>query len=162
MVATKCTRGIPGKTSKMTAAQAIGWECNSCCPGQRMTPSRCPTTVCKLSPDVFRCRSSVKRIKAHCLDCAARDLEGTAHEAVRQCTGQLLQENGNGGMCWLHPFRLGKNPDRPKRGAVHPNSIAALRSRGREPSQERRSPPGQGSSPRVGVLTRNSAGSDGR
>jgi hypothetical protein len=80
-----------------------------------MTPSKCPTKVCKLSPEVFRCRSSVKRIKAHCLDCTVREIDGTALKAVRACTGRLLRENGNGGMCWLHPFRLGKNPDRPRR-----------------------------------------------
>jgi hypothetical protein len=49
------------------------------------------------------------------LDCAARDLEGTAHEAVKACTGLLLCENGNGCVCWMHPFRLGKNPYRTKR-----------------------------------------------
>ena len=106
--------GLPGKTIKVTAAQAIGRECKSCCPGQRMTPSKCPTKVCKLSPEAFQCRSSVRRIKAHCLDCAVREIDGTALKAVRACTGRLLRENGNGGTCWLHPFRLGKNPDRPR------------------------------------------------
>ena len=51
------------------------------------------------------------------------------HEAVRDCKGDILLENGNPskwtdeagverGMCWLHPYRFGKNPYRPKRPAT--------------------------------------------
>lgn len=166
MGSTKSKPGIPGKAIQVTAARAIGRECNSCCPGQRMTPSKCPTKVCKLSPEVFQYRSSVKRIKAHCLDCAVRELDGTAIKAVRACTGRLLRENGTGGMCWLHPFRLGKNPDRPRRtpapdlGKKGAEVLARYR-RGQRPDignrvQERRSPLGEGGSTGVGALPRDS------
>ncbi len=114
---------------QVTAAQAIRMECRSCC---RTTPRNCPTETCKLSPNVFKCRSSAKRIGAHCRDCAgeARPID---------CTGRVLKRNGNvmiGSyyLCWLHPFRLGKNPYRPKWGSPHPNSLAALRSRGQNPA----------------------------
>ncbi len=88
----------------MTAAQAIMETCRTCQPGQRMTPEKCTTTSCKLSPNALSCRSSVKRIATHCRDC-----NGDDHP--RECTGRLL----DGGTCPLHPFRLGKNPHKPKR-----------------------------------------------
>jgi len=96
----------------VSAARAIKRECRFCSGGPQ---SACRTETCKLHPSVFECRSSVKRIKAHCLECAAHGSGETRHEAVRNCSGRLLRENGNGGKCWLHPFRLGKNPNRPKR-----------------------------------------------
>jgi len=96
----------------LTAAQAILKECWSCIGNSR---SKCASRVCKLRPENFKCRSSVKRIRAHCLDCAALDIGETPAHAVKTCIGKLLRENGNGKMCWLHPFRFGKNPNRPKR-----------------------------------------------
>jgi hypothetical protein len=109
----------------MTAAQAIRRECKWC---SAVTPEKCDAKMCKLSPKVFECRSSVKRIRVHCLQCAAQDIGETAHEAVKTCEGRLLRENGNAvrwadsegterGVCFLHPYRLGKNPYRPKRKA---------------------------------------------
>ena len=89
----------------MTAAEAIKATCRSCQPGQRMTPEKCATTTCKLSPNVVKVRSSVKRIAAHCRECNGGD-----HPRV--CEGRLLDR----GTCLLHPFRLGKNPHKPKRG----------------------------------------------
>jgi len=106
----------------LTAAQAIRKECRFCIDGAQ---ANCITTVCKLHPSVFKCRSSVKRIKAHCQVCALRDLSGSVHQAVSGCGGQILRENENPvrwidkdgrerGVCFLHPHRLGKNPTRTK------------------------------------------------
>jgi len=96
--------GITCFRGAVTASQAIRKECRSCQPGQRMTPEGCETKACKLSPNAFECRSSVKRIAAHCRDC-----NGDDHP--RECTGRLL----HGKTCPLHPFRLGKNPNAKKR-----------------------------------------------
>ena len=82
-------------------AQAIKAECRRCKGGQLF---RCESKVCKLSPDAYTCRSSVRRIGAHCRDC-----NGDDHP--RECVGRYL----DGTTCGLHPFRLGKNPERPKR-----------------------------------------------
>ena len=109
----------------ITAAQAIRYECR-CCIGAAQ--SSCNTKVCKLHPGVFECRSSVKRIKAHCLECAAQDIGESPRVAVAGCSGRLLRENGNEirwtgpagverGICFLHPYRFGKNP---RRAAMSP------------------------------------------
>lgn len=56
-------------------------------------------------------------------ECAARDIGETPHKAVATCDGRLLRENGNEvrwidsdgkerGVCYLHPYRFGKNPAR--------------------------------------------------
>ena len=101
----------------VTASQAIARECNWCM-GHNWRD--CDSRVCKLNDEVSELRSRVKRIGAHCLDCA-----GTPAE-VKKCLGDVARENGNPsrrtdrvgtehGMCWLHPFRFGRNPGRPKR-----------------------------------------------
>ena len=106
----------------LTAAQAIRKECRFCIGAAQ---ANCTTAVCKLHPDVFKCRSSVKRIRAHCLECAAQDIHETKFEAVATCNGHLLRENENEirwtdadgverGACFLHLYRVGKNPDRRK------------------------------------------------
>jgi hypothetical protein len=139
---------------KMTAAEAIRNECRACQPEQRMTPEKCETTMCKLSPNAFECRSSVKRIRTHCLDCAALDfLPGTnvlesPQSAVKKCEGRLLRENGNAvrwtdadgverGVCFLNPYRFGKNPHRPKKRS-HPGDFkpSKTRARGQNPTLE--------------------------
>jgi hypothetical protein len=51
-------------------------------------------------------RSSVKRIRAHCLACAARDLTGSVHQVVRDCNGRLFRENGNGKICFFPPLPM--------------------------------------------------------
>ena len=102
-----------------TPAKAITSECRWCKGGARWV---CESTVCALNGP----GSSLKRIKAHCLDCAARDLGESAHDAVRSCDGHLLRENWNAerwtdptgkerGLCFLLPYRFGKNPARPRR-----------------------------------------------
>ena len=108
------------KSEATTAAQAITRECWWC---SGVSPKKCWTIACKLSPVAFQCRSSVKRIKLHCLECAARDIKESERHAVQTCTGHVIRENGNPvrwnekdgaehGVCWLHPYRFGKNPAR--------------------------------------------------
>ena len=88
----------------ITAAQAIKRECRSCI---NAAQSSCITKVCQLHPDVWvGKRSKVRQIKAHCLECA-----GSIQQA-KDCNGRLLRDNGNGEMCWLHLYRMGKNPKR--------------------------------------------------
>ena len=119
---------------KLTAAQAIRRECKSC---SGTTPKNCPTELCKLSPDVFPCRSSVKRIAAHCKDCSGENPPIT-------CKGLLLRPNGNVrieeySLCWLHPFRLGRNPYKPKREPTPHQKAFGQRARGQKPALETRS-----------------------
>jgi hypothetical protein len=116
------TSGPTPSPTPLTPAQAIKRECRFCIGAAH---ANCTTTVCRLHPSMFKCRSSVKRIRAYCLDCAAQDTHETKHEAVATCNGRLLRENGNTarltdvdgverGVCFLHSYRLGKNPDRRK------------------------------------------------
>jgi hypothetical protein len=104
----------------LTAAQVIRLECRFC---TRTAQAKCTTKVCNLHHGVSELRSSVKKIKAHCMGCAAQDIGETRFEAIATCTGHLLRENGNTarwtdadglerGVCFLHPYRLGKNPTR--------------------------------------------------
>lgn len=88
--------------SKVSPTKAIKLECKYCLNGERI--SQCNTKVCKLDRKVFQ-GSALKRIKAHCLDCVC----GT-HYDVKACDGKLLDKDINDGTCFLHPFRLGKNP----------------------------------------------------
>lgn len=87
----------------LTAAQSIKAECRSCKGGGRWD---CESKVCYLNKPGL---SALKRIKLHCVECC-----GGVKAEVADCTGRLLRENGNGKHCWLHPFRLGKNPYREK------------------------------------------------
>jgi hypothetical protein len=92
----------------MSAATAIRQECRSC---NTLSQNQCVTKVCQLHPNVWTGkRSKVRQIKAHCLDCV-----GTIQQ-VKDCTGKLLRPNDNGNMCYLHPYRTGKNPARKKSG----------------------------------------------
>jgi hypothetical protein len=139
----------------VTAAQAIKRECRFCI---NASQEKCMTKICALHPGVSELRSSVKKIKTHCMECAIRDLSGSVHQAVLDCGGQILRENGNTalwidqdgrerGVCWLHPFRLGRNPDRrkmsPETREKRSESMAKLRARpvreGRFCLQDRRS-----------------------
>lgn len=127
----------------MTAAQAIRLECRFCTGAAQ---ANCTTAVCRLHPAVFKCRSSVKRIRAHCLDCVAQDIGETKFEAVATCTGRLLRENGNAarwinydgeerGVCFLHPYRLGKNPTRTKYPSPPKRKPSATPARDRNTAQ---------------------------
>ena len=127
----------------LTAAKVIRKECRFCIGAAQ---ANCTTTVCKLHPNVFKCRSSVKRIKTHCQDCAVRDLSGSVHQAVRDCTGRILRENGNPvrwtdkdgqerGVCFLHPYRFGKNPTRAKYPSPPQRKRSATPARDRNTAQ---------------------------
>jgi len=118
---------------KMTAAKAIRLECKWC---SGAVQSKCNTKICQLHPSVSELRSSVKRIKAHCLDCAAQDIGETKSEAAASCKGDLLRENGNTvrwvdgdgidrGVCFLHPYRFGKNPTRKPPKPEHIQKLVA-------------------------------------
>jgi len=120
--------GEMNTSGALTAAQAIRKECRFC---TWTAQANCTTKVCKLHPDVFKCRSSVKRIKAHCQDCAVRDLTGNIHQAVRDCTGELLRDNGNEKICSLYPFRFGKNPTRTKYPSPPKRKPSVIPNRGR-------------------------------
>ena len=119
---------------KTTAAQAIRRVCRGCYPPRDGTT--CGTKVCKLSPEVFKCGSSVMRIRQHCLDCAAHDTGAERSPAtVTACDGVVHRDNGNDGRCWLHPYRLGRNPDRPKRVATPAQKDRAAYARGHKGSK---------------------------
>jgi hypothetical protein len=123
----------------ITASQAIKRECHWCI---GTSQAQCTTKVCKLHPGVSELRSRVKRIREHCLDCAAQDIGETKYKAADTCTGRLLCENGNEvrwvdsagverGVCYLHPYRFGKNPNRVSHTRKMPTPPAARDSKGR-------------------------------
>src|SRR4030067_2932956 len=94
----------------LTPRKAIRMECRWC---SGVTPEKCLTRVCNLSPNVFKCRSSVRRIRAYCLDCASLNLGETPAPAVLTCNGRLMRKNGNRmegtwSICWIHTYRTGK------------------------------------------------------
>jgi len=77
----------------MTPKQAILAECQLCKGGGRW---KCESKICTLNRLGW---SALRRIRGHCIECNGDD-------RPVNCTGRLLL----GGMCVLHPFRLGKNP----------------------------------------------------
>lgn len=80
----------------MTPKKAIETECRFCKTGQRFD---CESSTCKLN---YRGLTPLKRIKAHCLDCA-----GSRAEVVT-CAGNILNPSPH--KCTLWSYRLGKNP----------------------------------------------------
>ena len=78
--------------------QAIKMECRRCKGNGRW---KCESKICALNRPAG---SSLRKIKAHCKEC-----NGDDHP--KECTGRLL----DGTTCLLHPFRLGKNPYRPRK-----------------------------------------------
>ena len=80
----------------MTPAKTIKLECRWCMGGTR--GMNCYSEVCKLNDKSL---TPLKRIKFHCLDCVESKGE------VKNCSGKLLFEDR---LCYLHPYRLGKNP----------------------------------------------------
>jgi hypothetical protein len=101
----------------LTAAQAIRKECRFC---NTQAQTECVTKVCNLHPEVWTGkRSKVRQIRAHCLECAG------STDQVKSCDGKLLRKNDNENICYLHPYRAGKNPAKAKR-AASPEQIAAL------------------------------------
>ena len=101
----------------LTAARAIKLECRYC---NTLSQSECITKICNLHPNVWEGkRSKVKQIRAHCLECA-----GTPAE-VKSCDGKILRKNENKNICYLHPYRMGKNPGRAKSVSRPPSGFLA-------------------------------------
>lgn len=82
----------------ITPSKAIKLECKWCMGGIKSVS--CGSEICKLNDTSLL---SLKRIKAHCLDCVE------TRQEVRDCTGKLLSENR---LCYLHQYRDGHNPKR--------------------------------------------------
>lgn len=80
----------------MTPKKAIEAECRSCKNGQRFD---CESSTCKLDD---RRLPTLKRIKAHCLDCVGGRAE------VLSCMGNILNPTPH--KCALWAYRLGTNP----------------------------------------------------
>ncbi|MBT9165330.1 MAG: hypothetical protein DDT23_01347 [candidate division WS2 bacterium] len=90
----------------MTARQAIEQECKRCCGEAWNWRSICAIPNCAIHFTKRR-GSSVQKIKKFCLKCNPKqNLQG-----IRECDGKYF----DGLICVLHPFRFGKNPNRPKR-----------------------------------------------
>ena len=85
------------ETKLLTPSKAIGKECRWCKGGGRW---KCESKVCALNRPGG---SSLRKIAAHCRECNGDD-------KPINCTGRHL----DGTICLLHPFRLGKNPYRPR------------------------------------------------
>lgn len=81
----------------MTPKKAVEVECRYCKNGQRFN---CESTVCKLNDNSL---STLKRIKAHCLDCT-----GSRADVV-SCSGDILNPSPPH-KCTLWEYRLGTNP----------------------------------------------------
>jgi len=92
----------------MTPAHAIKAECRRCNGGSRR---KCESKVCALNKPGYK----LLRIKAHCREC-----NGDDHPS--ECTGRLL----NGEICFLHPFRLGRNPSSKMRTLTPERKAAAV------------------------------------
>ena len=80
----------------MTPSKAIKLECRWCMGSVKS--STCDSQICKLNNKSL---TPLKRIKSHCLDCVE------SRKEIKDCTGKLLFEDR---LCYLHPYRLGKNP----------------------------------------------------
>ena len=89
----------------MTPARAIKLECKWCSGYEGIRKAvTCDSDICKLNNKSL---SPLKRIKAHCLDCVE------TRQEVKNCIGKLLSEDR---LCYLHPYRFGKNPKRAGKG----------------------------------------------
>jgi len=85
--------------------EAVRAECLKCCNGSPTEVRECPSTACALwslrmgrrSTDAPR--STVGAIRSKCIDCSGGSLAD-----VRTCQFEAA--------CALHPFRMGKNPNR--------------------------------------------------
>lgn len=96
----------------MTASQAIHVECRWC----KGNSLACVSKICNLRAEIKA--SSVKKIRAHCLDCVEKLAD------VKDCTGEIHHVIKR--ECPLHPYRFGKNPDRKKR-ILTPEQLADLK-----------------------------------
>ena len=84
---------------RLTPKQAISAECKFC--NNTINFHGCSSELCQLNNMELK---HIKRIKAHCLTCVPeQNLPG-----VKDCDGKVT--NSEPHICYLHPFRLGKNP----------------------------------------------------
>lgn len=95
----------------ITPKEAILVQCRFCLNTKAFRG--CRSTMCKLNVQFL---SSLKKIKAHCLDC----ITVSTAQAVRKCDGKVLNPIPH--ICSLHPYRLGHNPRRKGIGGRNPNS----------------------------------------
>lgn len=94
--------------------KSIRAECLDCCRGSSHEVSLCPATGCPLhsvrfgrrAPDV----SPLAAIRAKCIDCS-----GGFVAEVRRCAFGPDHAQP----CSLHPYRLGRNPNRSGIGSLH-------------------------------------------
>ena len=80
----------------MTPKKSIEVQCRYCKSGQRFD---CESTSCRLND---RGLTSLKRIRAHCLDCVGSSPQ------VAGCRGEVLNPAPH--KCSLWDYRLGTNP----------------------------------------------------
>ena len=107
-------------TANMTPLKAIRRHCLYCMGGSYQLVRECPAVNCPLYPlrsgrGVKGVRS-LKQIRRMCLDCVA----GSPSE-VKACKGAFL----DGEVCPLHPYRLGRNPNRAGIGGSFQKNHAA-------------------------------------
>jgi len=90
-----------------TPANAVWTHCQICMSGTQISPRDCPNKTCPLNEYMAgkNVRLKLDMIKAFCLHCNGGD-----SALYKSCEGKLL--NGvNGGVCPLHKFKDGSNPD---------------------------------------------------
>ena len=85
---------------QLSPTQAIKQECRWCMNYQRI---KCNSEICQLKNMRL---PALKRIKANCLTCCSEQ----SIQGVRDCTGEVLYPEPH--ICYIHPFRLGSNPNR--------------------------------------------------
>lgn len=94
--------------------KSIRAECLNCCGGSSHEVSLCPATGCPLVPVRFGRRapdvSPLAAIRAKCIDCS-----GGSVAEVRRCA--FGPDNAR--PCSLHPYRMGRNPNRSGIGSLH-------------------------------------------
>lgn len=97
--------------SKMTPLRAIRRKCLWCCGDSRQEVRLCPATQCPLWPLRMGTGhegtplSPLAAIRAKCLDCVGGIMGG-----IRSCDVEILE-----GPCSLHPFRMGKLPEKQRK-----------------------------------------------
>ncbi len=122
---------------RLSPKQAIEKECSRCKSGARFD---CESKLCKLNEantPSWEGWTSLKRIKAHCLDCVGIDKAGPELE---NCGGkEVLYPEPH--FCALYEFRFGTNPGRKgigKKGGAPENFVKKLRTHGEKGLSEQK------------------------
>ena len=111
------------KVPHLAPSRAIRKECRKCMGGARL---ECDSKICPLNgPD----RSSLRKIRRHCLDCAGSPGE------VRACEGKIPFGVDGPHICPLHDYRFGTNPRR--KGVGNRRPLLSMKIRPRTPNSER-------------------------